>query len=170
MRPRAVGLVASLLVVATLGLRVVRLEALSRDARSVLVPVRAVGVAPSVLGDAIVLRHVVPASLAQEAAGLDVPTGLVVLKVDRRGVGTVRRLHAPGSALGREEVVVRFRVVGGQVRLGATRLRAPRGSWAASQQEVALGELKVGPEGRSILVGVRDAALRPVGVPVGAVP
>ncbi|MES2507043.1 MAG: GDYXXLXY domain-containing protein [Verrucomicrobiota bacterium] len=130
--------------------RTVLLELAPRDPRSLM------------QGDYMVLRY----SLAQDMQTLQdklAQKGLLVLKLDERGVAKGLRLHQ-GEALAPDEQRLIYRDRQG-LRIGAESFFFQEGD-AALYEKARYGELKVDAEGNSVLTGLRDAELQPLGQPV----
>ena len=126
--------------------RVVLLELGPRDPRSLL------------QGDYMALRYAIAAQVP-EAAPRD---GRLVVRDDGRGVATFARVHG-GEPLAEGEGLLRYRVRGRTVRLGAESFLFEEGS-ADALSAARFGELRVDEDGDAVLVGLRDAELRPLGV------
>ena len=86
--------------------------------------------------------------------------GYVVLKVDEKGMGTFVREHA-GEALAAGEQLLRYRKRA-QARFGAESFFFEEGK-GNEYAQARFGELKVSASGESVLVGLRDEQLRPLG-------
>lgn len=112
-------------------------------------------------GDYMVLDYAISRGV-QPAAFPD--DGLLVLRVDERNVATFERLHAPELALREGERLLRYRVRGGRLRLGAEAFFFQEGH-ADLYSGARFGELRVAPSGASVLVGLRDEKLAPLGPP-----
>lgn len=88
--------------------------------------------------------------------------GRLVLAVDERGVGHFVTRHTPGRELRPGEVLLAYRRRDGRLRLGAEAFFFQEGE-AERYARAEYGELVVGASGESILVGLADGELRPLG-------
>jgi uncharacterized membrane-anchored protein len=88
--------------------------------------------------------------------------GRLVLRLGPDGVGRRARVHRDGEPLAPGELLLRFRRRGGEVRLGAEAYFFQEGT-ASTYEAARYGELRVAADGASVLVGLRDAARRPLG-------
>lgn len=87
--------------------------------------------------------------------------GRLVVRLDSDGIAYFSRLHREGAALAPGEHLLHYRTRGGQVRIGSDAYFFQEGH-AARYQEARFGELRVAPNGSSVLVGLRDGQLRPI--------
>jgi uncharacterized membrane-anchored protein len=94
--------------------------------------------------------------------------GRLVLSLDMQGVGQFVRLHEPSIPLAPDEFLLRYRVRNGRVRLGAEAFFFQEGQ-ARHYESARYGELRVAPNGTSVLVGLRGKDREPLG-PVPPVP
>ena len=69
-------------------------------------------------------------------------------------------------ALAQKEVIIRYRERAGRVRLGAESFFFQEGH-AKHYEDARYAELKLAESGESVLVGLRDADLEPLGPPSG---
>ena len=127
--------------------RTVLLELAPRDPRSLM------------QGDYMVLRY----QLAQDLTGPFPDQGKILLTLDPQGLVTRARLD-DGSAPNENGQWLRFRNRNG-LRIGAESFLFEEGT-AASFSDAKYGELKVDPQGSSVLIGLRDAKLQLLGLPV----
>ncbi|SKB00941.1 Uncharacterized membrane-anchored protein [Prosthecobacter debontii] len=127
--------------------RTVLLELAPRDPRSLM------------QGDYMVLRY----KLASEIKEAPKASGLLVLKLDDRGVGTGLRLHQDGDLAADEQLLV-YRDREG-IQIGAESFFFQERQ-AKLYDNARYGELKVDPNGNSVLIGLRDKDLNLLGVPV----
>ncbi|MFY0580245.1 GDYXXLXY domain-containing protein [Cystobacter fuscus] len=105
-------------------------------------------------GDYMVLDYAV----SREARFSD---GRLVLRRDERGVGHLVGFEE-SRPLGPGEMWLRYKVRKGRVRLGAESFFFQEGH-AERYAQAKYGELRVAEDGSSVLVGLRDADLQPLG-------
>jgi uncharacterized membrane-anchored protein len=113
-------------------------------------------------GDYMVLRYAMEADVL--ARNPPRGKGTLVVALDPRGVATLARLDDGQPLAGREQRL-RFRHVPGrdpQVRIGAESFFFEEGT-ADRYDDARYGKLIVDPSGRSVLVGLAGADLRPLG-------
>ncbi len=87
--------------------------------------------------------------------------GLAVLRLNADRVASFSRLD-DGSPLAPDELRVFFRVRSGEVLLAASAFFFQEG-YAKDFDQARYGELRVGPNGKSLLVHLRDKDLRRIG-------
>jgi uncharacterized membrane-anchored protein len=136
---------------------VVQKERVLRSGRTVLLALAPVDPRSLMQGDYMSLAYDVARSLPPAAA----PDGRIVLADDGRGVARLVRVDA-GEPLAAGEYLLRYRIRGGSVRLGAESLFFQEGTGDALAG-ARFGELRVDGQGGAVLVGLRDADLRPLG-------
>ena len=114
-------------------------------------------------GDYMVLDYAVSRA-ARISEQSRVEDGRLVLRRDERGVGHFVRREMPGDStpLAPGELWLRYKVRGGLVRLGAESFFFQEGH-ADRYATAKYGELRVADDGTSVLVGLRDAELKPLG-------
>jgi len=88
--------------------------------------------------------------------------GRLVLRLDEHGVGQFVRFHEPSTPLAPDEFLLRYRVRNGRVRLGAEAFFFQEGH-AQRYDAARYGELRVAPNGTSVLVGLRGQDHEPLG-------
>lgn len=134
---------------------VVQKEYLLANGRPVLLELAPVDPRSLMQGDYMTLNYAITREQGwdNEARPRD---GNLVLKLDEQGVGRFVRFHQPGSALGPEEFLLRYRVRDGRVRLGAEAFFFQEGH-AERYEAAKYGEVRVASSGSSVLVGLRDA-------------
>ena len=88
--------------------------------------------------------------------------GHLVLRLDEQGTGQFVRFHDPGTPLAPGELLLRYRVRDGRVRLGAEAFFFQEGH-AQRYEGARYGELRVAPHGTSVLVGLRSKEREPLG-------
>jgi uncharacterized membrane-anchored protein len=112
-------------------------------------------------GDYMVLNYAISQELQRR--GNSPPDGHLVLHLDELGVGRFLRRHEAGTPLQPGEFLLRYRVREGRVRLGAESFFFQEGHMGR-YMGAKYGELRVQEDGNSVLVGLRDAERRPMGV------
>src|ERR1043166_5622812 len=88
-------------------------------------------------------------------------TGTIVVQREENGVTKFIRVHH-GEPLGSNEHLLKFRRRDNDVRLGAEAFFFQEGD-AERFQKAKFGELKVAPDGSSVLIGLRDESLQALG-------
>jgi uncharacterized membrane-anchored protein len=88
--------------------------------------------------------------------------GRVVAGLDERAVATFRRMD-DGAPLATDEVKLFYRVRGDQVKFATNAFFFQEGT-AQSYAGARFGEARVDKDGQMLLVGLRDAELRQLGV------
>jgi uncharacterized membrane-anchored protein len=147
------------LVVLALVVLVVRKERVLTHGTPVLLELAPVDPRSLIQGDYMVLDYAV----SRELGGSNEPReGRLVLRLDEHGVGHFVRLHEPGTPLGPGELLLRYKVRKGRVRLGAESFFFQEGH-ANRYVGARYGELRVTGDGSSVLVGLRNAERQPLG-------
>jgi len=128
----------------------VLLELVPRDPRSLM------------QGDYMVLRYHIASLPALNEVEKD---GYLVIERDEKQVANFSRIYEDGTALEANESLLRFRKRQRGIRLGAESFFFQEGH-AEYYNNARYGELRVAPSGDSVLVGLRDAELSPLGPPI----
>jgi uncharacterized membrane-anchored protein len=123
------------------------------EGTSILLPLAPVDSRPPTPEDYMALRYLLARQIP--AAALE-SSGHLVVALDAGGVASFRRLHR-GEALLSDEHLLFYRKRGG-LRLGAEAFFP--GDGAEQCAGACFAEFKVDREGRSVLVGLRNAELR----------
>jgi uncharacterized membrane-anchored protein len=148
-----------LLVVLALVVLVVRKEQVLTHGTPLLLELAPVDPRSLMQGDYMVLDYAV----SRELGGSNTPQeGHLVLRLDERGVGRFVRKHEPGTPLAPGELLLRYKVREGRVRLGAESFFFQEGH-ADRYVGAKYGELRVTGDGSSVLVGLRNAERQPLG-------
>ena len=87
--------------------------------------------------------------------------GHVVVGLDGQHVGQFRRIDR-GGALARDEIKLRYRIRGGDAKFATNAYFFEEGQ-APAFEPAQYGEFRVAEDGEMILIGLRDAGLRPLG-------
>jgi uncharacterized membrane-anchored protein len=156
---------AALLALGSLNWIVVGKERVLRDGETMYLKLAPRDPRSLIQGDYMVLRYAIAAPVGKALPGDEPTQGAIVVTIDERGVATFVRIHA-GEPLAGSERLLRFKRRGrvGAIRLGAESFFFQEGH-AELYAEAEFGELKVEPSGASVLVGLRDEQLAPLGPP-----
>jgi uncharacterized membrane-anchored protein len=148
------------LVVVALTSLVVRKEAVLAHGTPLLLELAPVDPRSLIQGDYMVLNYAISQELRYDDS---LPSdGRLVLRLDELGVGRFVRVHEAGTPLQPGELLLRYRMREGRVRLGAESFFFQEGH-AERYARAKYGELRVQPDGNSVLVGLRDVERRPLG-------
>jgi uncharacterized membrane-anchored protein len=147
------------LVVVALVVLVARKELVLARGTPVLLELAPVDPRSLIQGDYMVLDYAVSREVPYPEALKD---GRLVLRLDELGVGRFVRLHAPDMPLAPGELLLRYKVRRGNVRLGAEAFFFQEGH-GERYDKARYGELRVTEDGASVLVGLRDAGREPLG-------
>jgi len=158
---RAIYWILSAAVLAVLGGLVYEKEAILRDGRVVFLRHAPVDPRSLMQGDYMRLRYRIRSEVRHDLRWPETSGGALVLRLDERHVGRFLRIHA-GEPLAEGEILLRYRRRRGGLRIGAESYLFQEGH-AARYERAAYSELRVAPSGECILVGLRDADLKPLG-------
>lgn len=104
--------------------------------------------------------------LANELPATELPLrGELAVKADADGVATAARLHTPGTPLLDGEFLVDYHRSGWQLNVGPDSYFFQEGE-AETYVSATYAELRVLPDGATVLVGLRDDRLAPLGEPL----
>jgi uncharacterized membrane-anchored protein len=162
---RSVLLATSLVVLVSLNWLIIAKERVLSSGRTVLCELAPVDPRSIMQGDYMTLRYRIADDAAKQVP-TDTIDGYLVLKLDDDDVASFQRLDS-GGPVADEEVRIRFRRrhtrswTRGALRIGAEAyfFQEGRGDHFAKAR---YGELKAAPNGECILVGLRDAAKKPL--------
>ena len=158
---RLLYLLSGVAVLGVLGWNVWRNEALIASGQEVLLALAPVDPRSLMQGDYMALRWDL------ERASLSIPerTGALVLTLDGRRVGTVRRI-ADGGAVATDEMLFAVKADHrGGVVLEPHSFLFQEGT-ADAYAKAKFGIFRVGPDGKHLLVGLADEAARKIEPPV----
>jgi uncharacterized membrane-anchored protein len=137
--------------------------------QTVLLPLAPVDPRSLMQGDYMVLRYTLEQEMGFDMFDIGEPNiprhGRVVITVDDDGVGHFARLD-DGRELGEHERRIEYRLRegwSGRVRIGAESFFFEEGS-AQRYEDARYGELVVADDGEVVLIGLRDADRRPLGL------
>ena len=135
-------------------------ETLIAQGRPVLVEIVPVDPRSLLQGDYMRLAFRLPAQVPDDV-GLDARRPQVVMALDERGVATPLRLAQPGEALASGELRVELAPSNGRWTLVTDAWHFREGE-GARFEKARYGEFRVQADGRALLVGLRDAELKPL--------
>lgn len=144
------------IVLATVNVSIAQKERLLANGRTVLVELAPVDPRSLIQGDYMRLDY----TLARHADASWPRDGRLVVRLDSLGIAELVRRDDKG-ALAPDEVLLRYRRRAGRVRIGSDAWFFQEGH-AARYTDAKYGELRLDRSGNSVLVGLRDARLRPL--------
>lgn len=112
-------------------------------------------------GDYMRLRFRLPPEIQERSASEGQGAPVVIAQYDARKIAVGWHEDTPGSGLGSHEVRVRLRLLDGDWGLATNAWLFREGEgrcWALARY----GELRIGPDGQAILVGLTNEQLRPI--------
>ena len=149
----------SLLVLGCLNWMIVAKERLIQTGRSVLCELAPVDPRSLIQGDYMALRYEITDTATPEIPE-QIYDGRLVLRLNENDVAQFQRVD-DGSSLADDEVRIRFRRRQNSFRRGTIRIGAESYFFEEGRaddfEKAKYGELKVAPNGESVLVGLRDA-------------
>ena len=152
---KAVALVAGLAVLAFVNFGIYQRERLVTGGRIVLLKLSPVDPRSLMQGDYMRLNFEAADQAFPWQSRIGLADGHIVVGLDGRNVGHFRRF-ADRRPLAADEVVLRYRIRGGQPRLATDAYFFEEGQ-ANVFANAAYGEFRVGADGEMILTGLRDA-------------
>lgn len=153
-------LVTSALVLAALNGIVIQKEQFIQSHDSLYLELAPADPRSLMQGDYMALNYSVSNEARSNAWNKETENGYFVVALDDRRVGRFRRIDA-GQPLANNEQRIRYRVRNWRVRIGAESFFFQEGHGPA-YAKAKYGELKVSPDGECLLVGLRDADLKPI--------
>ena len=158
---KALMIVAGVLALAAVNWSIHAREALLRDGRVVLLELAPVDPRSLMQGDYMALRF----KAADDAFGRNArgerPDGYIVVRQGDDGIAAFVRVD-DASPLAADELRLRYRWRAGEPKFATNAYFFEEGT-AKTYASAKYGEFRVGPDGESILTGLRDAARRPLG-------
>lgn len=145
------------LILAVVNVSIVRKERLLDEGRVVLVELAPVDPRSLIQGDYMQLDY----AIGRTRGNVNWPrSGRMVVTVDGRGVASFDRIHE-GEPLRQGELLLAYKRRSGRIRIGSDAFffQEKRGPVF---ENAKYGELRVADDGSSVLVGLRDADLRPL--------
>jgi uncharacterized membrane-anchored protein len=137
-------------------------EQLLAEGTTVLLELAPVDPRSLIQGDYMILRYKITRLPELGEAEKD---GYLVIERDETQVAHLKRIYENGTPLQANELLLRFRKRGSEIRLGAESFFFQEGH-AKYYNDARYGDLRVAPSGESVLVGLRDAQRNILGPPV----
>jgi uncharacterized membrane-anchored protein len=159
---KAIALCAGLIVLALANYSIYSRERLLTEGHVVLLQLAPVDPRSLMQGDYMALRFQAANDAFGRGDARKLPTdGHLILRLDERAIGTYARLD-DGSALGKNEVRMRYRIRGGQFKFATNAFFFQEGD-AKKYTAAHYGEFRVASDGEAILTGLRDKDTLPLG-------
>jgi uncharacterized membrane-anchored protein len=153
--------IIALVVLATVNFEIYKKEELLTKGTTILLELAPVDPRSLIQGDYMVLRYKIARLQALYEAKNE---GYLVIERDANQIAQFKGIYDNKSPLESGMLLLRFRTRGSEIRLGAESFFFQEGH-AKYYENARYGELKVAPSGESVLVGLRDAELKPLGPP-----
>jgi len=157
---RMLGIAGAILVFGGLGFAITQKETILRHGQTAYLDLAPRDPRSLMQGDYMALRYRIASWVSSTAS----PDGCVVLVNDARGVSQYLRIQ-DAEPLAPGEFLLRYRRRHGNVRLGSDAFFFQEGTGPLYTQ-ARFGEFRISPKGEALLVGLRDAELKPLGAPV----
>ena len=162
-----IAVIAGLLILAAANYRIFEKETLLAHGRTVILELAPVDPRSLMQGDFMALDFEVANAIGRsgDVPATDSAEGCAILQLDDNGVGSFARAdgHTP---LSDNEVRIRWKIQHGRVQLATNAFFFQEGH-ADLYDDAEYGEFRVDDDGDSILTGLRDKNLTPLGKKVG---
>jgi uncharacterized membrane-anchored protein len=150
------------LVLGTVDVAVARKEWLRAHGRPLLLELAPRDPRSLIQGDYMRLDYALSGDLwSQLVDRAEIRGGMVVVRVDARGVARFARLSSPGQPLAPDERLLRFRRRNGELRVGPAAFFFQEGQGEVFAR-ARFAEVRVDSSGDVLLIGLRDASTRPL--------
>ncbi|HEW98295.1 MAG: hypothetical protein DRR16_29265 [Candidatus Parabeggiatoa sp. nov. 3] len=151
--------IIAVVVLAYVNFEIYQKEQLLTEGTTILLELAPVDPRSLIQGDYMVLRYKIARLEALYEAKQD---GYLVIERNEDQIAQFKRIYDENTPLEASSLLLRFRKRGSEIRLGAESFFFQEGH-AKYYENARYGELKVTPSGESVLVGLRDAELKPLG-------
>jgi uncharacterized membrane-anchored protein len=163
LRPRDLAVLGGLvLILAIVNWQIAAKERVLRDGERMLLELAPVDPRSLIQGDYMRLDYAIARELLNHHDWPD--DGRIVVVNDADGVARFVRREERGVGLGVAEHLLRYRRRAGQIRIGTDAFYFQEGL-ADLYRGARYGELRVDADGEGVLIGLRDQARQPLGVP-----
>jgi uncharacterized membrane-anchored protein len=154
---RLVVFMMAIIILAIVNFEIYRKEQLLAEGTMVLLELAPVDPRSLMQGDYMRLRYQIDLPKSSQVQ----KDGYLVIEPDDKQVAHFKRIYQEGASLQTNEILLRFRQRGGEIRLGAESFFFQEGH-AKYYNNARYSELRVAPSGESVLVGLRDAERNPL--------
>ncbi|HIE00807.1 MAG TPA: hypothetical protein EYP59_11055 [Thiotrichaceae bacterium] len=151
--------IIAVVVLAGVNYEIYHKEQLLTEGTTILLELAPVDPRSLIQGDYMVLRYKIARLQALYEAKKD---GYLVIERNEQDIAHFKRIYDENTPLEAGTLLLRFRKRGSEIRLGAESFFFQEGH-AKYYENARYGEVKVTPSGESVLVGLRDAELKPLG-------
>ena len=155
---RLVILVTAILVLTVINFKIYEKEQLLVEGTPILLELAPVDPRSLMQGDYMILRYKLARSPELQNVEND---GYLIITPDKNQVAQLLGIYEAGMRLSTEELRLRYRKRGHEIQLGAESFFFQEGH-AQYYDKARYGELRVTSSGESVLVGLRDAAFKPL--------
>ncbi|MEN8218866.1 MAG: GDYXXLXY domain-containing protein [Pseudomonadota bacterium] len=153
---RLLILIMAIIVLALVNFEIYKKEQLLAKGTTVLLKLAPRDPRSLMQGDYMVLRYDIARLPALTAAERD---GYLVITRDDKQVAHFKRIYDETTPLAADELLLRFRKRGHEIRLGAESFFFQEGQ-AKCYNNARYGEIRLATSGESVLVGLRDAEFK----------
>lgn len=160
---KAIAILVGLVILVLVNHSIYTREKLLTEGEVVVLQLAPVDPRSLMQGDYMALRFQIENDVRARVRDESPHNGHVVLALDGRGVGAFARID-DGTPLATHEVRMRYRLREKQVRFATNAFFFQEGH-ARFYENARFGEFRVGSDGESILTGMRDGELAPLGPP-----
>ncbi len=140
---------------------VVQKEVVLANGQTMLLQLAPVDPRSLIQGDYMALDYAIARSIPYDE---DIHTGFVVVKLDAQNIAAFVRVHNPAIPLAQGEHILRYKKGSWRNQIGANAFFFQEGH-AQYYSSARYGEIKAEKDGKSVLVGLRNEKLEPLGPP-----
>lgn len=158
---RLLVFIIAVIVLAGVNYEIYHKEQLLTEGTTILLELAPVDPRSLIQGDYMILRYKIARLQALYEAKKD---GYLVIEQNEQHIAQFKRIYDENTPLEAGMLLLRFRKRGSEIRLGAESFFFQEGH-AKYYENARYGEIKVASSGESILVGLRDAELKPLRPP-----
>lgn len=150
----------AIIVLAVVNVKIYQKEQLVAEGTMILLELAPRDPRSLIQGDYMVLRYKIASLL--ESSKIKKDGYLVLARKEKQGIAEFKRIYEAKTPLQKDELLLRFRKRGREIRLGAESFFFQEGH-AQYYENARYGELRVAASGESVLVGLRDETFNQLG-------